>query len=223
MKKFPLKAVLTSLLVSTSPEAFSGQDPYKIPGDYELRFSCLSDLTKNAVRIEVYRKDHRKSLFHSYKVNKRMNAGYLTNQKLGDSVRMTTGQDHHFPTSLIFHNPEGSRELTGVLETPNSVTPLSCIDHSKGKYQVTVYKHFNFTGPNASLSTGFNNVADLTGEDGVGDNSISGLRIPKGVIAIACSQDYGKGKCFAYPKSRHWMKRGENDKISSIGVFRIAK
>ena len=81
---------------------------------------------------------------------------------------------------------------------------------------VTVYQHSNFTGTSQSFTPGTYKSTQL---NIVGNDAISSLRVPQGMVARVCTNSTGTGVCRQYTAGDHtYVGDDLNDKISYIQV-----
>jgi hypothetical protein len=86
---------------------------------------------------------------------------------------------------------------------------------------VTVYENRRFTGRSQSFSAGYY-AANKGQLNGVGNNKISSLRVPKGFRVYACENENEQGICRTYESGDYTFVGNDlNDKISYIKVESI--
>ncbi|PYG87227.1 beta/gamma crystallin [Ruminiclostridium sufflavum DSM 19573] len=81
-------------------------------------------------------------------------------------------------------------------------------------YKVTVYEHANYGGRSQSLPVGRYNLSQLT----IGNDIISSVKIPAGLIVTAYEHIDFKGKAKVFTEDSSYVGNDFNDKISSIVV-----
>ena len=81
-------------------------------------------------------------------------------------------------------------------------------------YKVTVYEHADYGGRSQELPLGRYNLSQLT----IGNDIISSIKVPEGLIVTAYEHKDFKGKTKVFTEDTSYVGKGFNDKISSMVV-----